>query len=65
MLRAKVCLQRLFECAFCTALISEIVWKLMMIELINFCQHMYQHDHCKSLYHLQYSYKAEYECGII
>jgi len=27
MLREKVCLQRLFECAFCTALISEIVWK--------------------------------------
>ena len=27
MLREKVCLQRLFECAVCTALISEIVWK--------------------------------------
>jgi len=24
---AKRCLQRLFECAFCTALISELVWK--------------------------------------
>ena len=27
MLREKVCLQRLFERAFCTALISELVWK--------------------------------------
>ena len=27
MLCEKVCLQRLFECAFSTALISEIVWK--------------------------------------
>ena len=31
MLREKVCLQRLFECAFCSALISEIVWKQVVV----------------------------------